>query len=218
MGNDNHELPVEIQFLMHRDANELFAELDFQLKDGMHFQHIDGQYPFFQFIEENEESLKKYYQNYFGVPLVVGGEGLERYYFLDLNSKSRSEIDSSRRDYLKNEYVIIGFLIYKVIFIDQHIALSSVRLLQETIRKDYEELKGDLYRLIAKAKKESPSQMNDNEMDDTVLRALKEFRKIGWVTLDGDTFDPNPSFHRIHKIYSDYINNIDVLIKKLSEQ
>ena len=93
MGNDNQNMPLEVQFLLHQDAKELFAELDFQLKDGMHFHQIDGQYPLFQFIEENEQSLKEYYYKFFGAPLVTGGEGLERYYYLDVNSKSKSEID-----------------------------------------------------------------------------------------------------------------------------
>jgi hypothetical protein len=218
MGNENFDLPIAVQFQLHRDAKELFGELDYKLKDGMHFQQIDGQYSFFRFIEENEESLKSYYQQFFGVPLICGGEGDQRYYFLDFNGTNRGEIDGEHRYHIRNEYIIIGFLIYKVIYIDQNLELSSVRLLQETIRKDYEELKGDLYRLIAKAKKENPSQMNDKSMDDTVMKALKEFNKIGWISLDGDTFDPNPALNRLHKMYSDYINDIDTYIKKLSEQ
>lgn len=217
MGNENHELPLRVQFQLHRDAKDLFSDLDYQLKDGVHFQQINGQYSLFRFIEDNEESLSAYYEYFFGVNLINAGEGDQRYYYLDFNGTDKSGISSKYRDYLKNEYVIIGFLIYKVIYIDQNIELSSVRLLQETIRKDYEELKGDLYRLIAKAKKENPSQMNDRAMDEMVLKTLKEFHKIGWVTLEDDTFDPNPAFQRLNKMYSDYINNIDIHIKKLSE-
>lgn len=217
MGNDSNELPLAVQFQLHHEAKELFGELDYKLKDGVHFQLIDGQHAFFRFIEENEESLRAYYHFFFEIDLVGGGEGDQRYYYLDFNGTGKGKIDADHRHAIKNEYIIIGFLIYKVIYIDQNIELSSVRLLQETIRKDYEELKGDLYRLIAKAKKENPTQMNDKLMDESVLKALKEFSKIGWVRLDEDTFDPNPSFHRLHKMYSDYINDIDTIIKKLSE-
>ncbi|RFS19428.1 hypothetical protein DVR12_22600 [Chitinophaga silvatica] len=213
MGNENFELPVEAEWQCHPEAKKLFGELDFQLKDGMHFQLMDGQYGFFRFLEENERSLRTYYHHYFGMSLCCSGEGMLRYYFLDFNDAGKAKVDYEHRDLIKNEYIIIGFLVYKIIFIDQNIELSSISLLQDTIRKDYEEMKTDLYRLIAKAKKQNATTMNDRIMDDTILKALKEFNKIGWVSLDEDTFDPNPSFHRIHSIYGEYIKDIDNLIK-----
>jgi hypothetical protein len=216
MGNDN-TIHLKYDFLNHPDARELFGALDFQLKDGVHFQQIEGQYSYFNFIQENEESLFNYYNDFFSVALAIGGEGQDRYYYLEFNGANRGEIDSEHRSFIKNDFVIVGLLVYKIIFIDRNLDLSSVNILQNTIRKDYEELKPDLYRLLARARKESPSQMNDERVDDIVRSALNQFSKIGWMRLEGDTFDIHPSFHRLNKLYADYINDIDVIIRKMSE-
>ena len=215
MGDEN-TVPLKYDFLHHRDAPDLFGPLDFQLKDGIHFQQITKQQAYYNFILENQESLAVYYRDFFDLELTSGGEGMDSYYFLEFNGSNRGAVDADHREFMKNEFVIVGFLLYKIIFIDKNIELSSVKALQTMIRKDYEELKPDLYRLFAKAKKENPSQMNDEKVDEIIRYALNQFSKIGWITLDDDTFDINPSFHRLNKIYADYINDIDNMIRKIS--
>jgi len=216
MGNED-ELQLKYDFLHHRDATKLFGTLDFQLKDGVHFQQIEGQFIYFNFIQENEESLLEYYNDFFGVELASGGEGQARYYYLEFNGINRGAIDAEHRAFIKNDFVIVGLLIYKIIFIDKNLELSSVKMLQNMIRRDYEELKPDLYRLLARARKDNPSQMNDERVDDIVRSALSQFSKIGWLTLQDDTFDVHPSFERLNKLYADYINNIDKIIKQMSK-
>ncbi|MRG46949.1 hypothetical protein GFS24_17640 [Chitinophaga sp. SYP-B3965] len=215
MGDEN-TLPLKYDFLHHRDAPELFGTLDFQLKDGMHFQQITKQQAYYNFIQENQESLATYYLDFFELELTSGGEGLDSYYHLDFNGSNRGSVDAEHREFMKNEFVIVGFLLYKIIYIDKNLELSSVKALQNMIRKDYEELKSDLYRLFARAKKENASQMNDEKVDETIRYALIQFSKIGWITLEEDTFDLHPSFHRLNKIYADYINDIDNIIRQIS--
>jgi len=218
MGDENNQAVLASSFLHSNDAQELFGRLDFQLKDGIHFSQIEDQHEYYRFIEENETSMKAYYQRYFNVLLEAGGEGKDKYYYLEFNGPNRIPFDNDHRLFLKNEYVIIGFLLYKVVFIDRNIELSSVRKFQDTLRKDYEELKPDLYRLLAKVKRENALQFNDQKFDDLVLDALKEFSKIGWLSLDGDEFDISPAFHRLTKVYSEYINNIETIIKQMSKE
>lgn len=215
MGDEN-TVHLKYDFLYHRDATEIFGPLDFQLKDGIHFQQKDGQFAYFNFIQENEESLSAYYNDFFGVELSSGGDGQDRYYYLEFNGVSRGSIDAEHRAFMKNDNVIVGLFIYKIIFIDKNLELASLKTLQNMIRKDYEELKPDLYRLLARARKDAPSQMNDEKLDDIVRSAIIQFSKIGWMTLQDDTFDVHPSFHRLNKLYADYINNIDSTIKQMS--
>jgi hypothetical protein len=218
MGNED-SLPVTAgEFLLAGDAPALFGRLDFMLKDGIHFSQVEGQYEYFRFIDDNEASLRIYYQRFFNIALEAGGEGEDKYYYLDFNGQTRGAFDVDHRLFLKNEYVIIGFLLYKVVFIDKSIELSSVRKLQDTLKRDYEEMKPDLYRLLAKTRRENALQFDDEKLDDVVMDALKEFGKIGWVSLDGDDFDIFPAFHRLSKLFSDYINDIDNIIKKMSEE
>lgn len=218
MDNENNTAIGPADFLQSPGAVDLFGELDFKLKDGFHFSKVEGQYDFFRFIEKNEESLMLYYERYFGVPLQQGGEGDEKYYHLEFTGLTRGSIDVDHRYFLKNEYIIIGLLLYKVIFIDKNIELSSIRKFQEAIKRDYEELRPDLYRLLAKAKKETPSQFSDEKLDEVILSAFKEFDKIGWVKLEPDDFQMFPAFQRLNKVFGEYINTIDDIIKNWSKE
>ncbi|WP_392389170.1 condensin complex protein MksE [Elizabethkingia miricola] len=52
-------------FLYAENAKELFAEIDYLLKDGMHFQRQGNQIRHFNFIDTNIDSLRLYYQAFF---------------------------------------------------------------------------------------------------------------------------------------------------------
>lgn len=208
----------EFDFLDKQEAGLLFGKLDYMLKDGVHFQNTEDQFDYFNFIQENEKSINLYYQRFFGVNLEKGGEDTERYYYLDFNSQNRGSIDQDHRYFLKSEFVIIGFLIHKIIFIDGNIELTSIKKLQETIKRDYEDMKPAIYRLLAKSRKEVVSPDSDKKIDDLVEDALKEFRKIGWVKIDKDFFDVMASFQRLNNIYGDVIADIDNWINQFKEQ
>jgi len=214
MGDENKLSGVEtFAFFEDPDAIDLFAKIDFQLKDGLHFQDREHQHQFFLFIKKHEQSLNLFYQKYYGVNLNYGGEGSDRYYFLDFNPSDRGEIDGDHRYFLKPEYVIIGFMIYKIIYIDRNFDLTSIKKLQSTILTDYEELRDDIYRLLAKLRRSNATSLATTKVGDIVLDALKEFKKLGWVIMDEDFFDVMPSFTRLNKVYSDYINNFEELVK-----
>lgn len=214
MGNE-HKLSAigPLAFLENPDAAELFAKIDYQLKDGFHFQDRGNQRPYFFFIEQNEASLSAYYDKFFGVILSHGGQGMDRYYYLDFNGTDRGGIDGDHRYFMKAEYVIVGFLIYKIIYIDRYFDLNSIKKLQATIKTDYEELTKDIYRLLAKLRKTNPTTFGGGKLDDVIEDALREFKKLGWVVMEEDFFDVMPSFQRLNKVYSDYINNVEQMIK-----
>lgn len=210
---NNQDLARE--FLKDETAKEFFAEVDFLLKDGMHFQKEGSQIRQFDFIDRNYDSLKSYYNIYFDVELTESGERPDSYYYLDFTGNNRGNIPSKHRDILKGEYVIIGFIIYKIIFIDKDIDLDSVQRLKEKIRIEYEDYKPGIYRLIAKSRNITPGNMNDNMIDSAVQSALYEFRKIGWISLNEDEFSPLPAFDRLVKIYEEYILDIDNTLNEL---
>ncbi|MGD1843060.1 MAG: hypothetical protein ACFB0B_19520 [Thermonemataceae bacterium] len=198
-----------IAFFKHPDARILFAKIDYALKDGVHIQNRPHQAHLFRFIEKNEESLKAFYEEFYGVYLTREGETVEKYYYIAFDHNSRGNIPLEHRYFFPNEYVIVAFMVYKIIYIDGYVDLSSVSKLQKIIRHDYEDLKPDLYRTLAKAKKDKTTKVHDENIDKIVSDALKEFAKIGWIILDNDTFDPLPAFTRITKMYSEYINNLE---------
>ncbi|WP_308005141.1 hypothetical protein [uncultured Chryseobacterium sp.] len=202
-------------FLYAENAKEFFAEIDYLLKDGMHFQKQGNQIRYFNFIDKNIDSLKLYYQDFFDVELSEGGEKPNNYFFLDFYGNSRGNISPRHREILKSEYVIIGFIIYKIIYIDKEIDLDSVQKLKEKIRIEYEDYKPGIYRLIAKSRNITPGNLNDNAIDNTIQSALEEFRKIGWIELSKDEFGLLPAFDRLIKVYEEYILNIDETLNEL---
>jgi len=202
-------------FLYAENAKELFAEIDYLLKDGMHFQKQGNQIRHFNFIDKNIDSLRLYYQDFFDVELSEGGKKPNNYFFLDFYGNSRGNISSRHREILKSEYVIIGFIIYKIIYIDKEIDLDSVQKLKEKIRIEYDDYKPGIYRLIAKSRNITPGNLNDNAIDTTIQSALEEFRKIGWIELSKDEFSLLPAFDRLIKVYEEYILNIDETLNEL---
>lgn len=214
MENDNNQATIS-DFLYDNNAKEIFAEIDYLLKDGMHFQKQGNQIRQFNFIEKNIDSLRQYYSRFFEVELTESGESPDNYYYLDFHGNNRGNISIKHRDTIKSEFVIIGFIIYKIMFIDKGIELDSVQKLKEKIRIEYEDYKPGIYRLIAKSRNTTPGNFNDNTIDNTIQSALEEFRKIGWMSLNKDEFNPLPAFDRLVKIYEEYILDIDETLNEL---
>lgn len=214
MENVNYQ-NIIVDFLQDDEAKEIFAQIDYLLKDGMHFQNFGNQIRQFAYIKRNITSLKNYYHNFFGVLLTEGGESPDNYFFLDFYGVDRGKISVKNRNILKSEYVIIGFIIYKIIYIDRDVLLDSVQKLKEKIRIDYDDYKRGIYYLIAKSKNIGPGNVNDVILDTVVQSALQEFKKIGWLSLEGDEFSLLPAYDRLIKIYEEYILDIDNTLNEL---
>ena len=214
MENESNKVSLS-SFMYSANSEELFATIDYALKDGVHFQREGKQIKLYNFISQNEESLKMYYNTFFKINLVKGGEDNASYYYLDFINSDRGNISEKHRHILKSEYVIIGFLIYKIMFIDREIGLDSAQKLKEKIRLECDEYKQGIYSLIAKSKNINPGNYNDDIIDKTIQSALEEFKKIGWITLEKDEFHTLPAFDRLIKVYEEYIINIDETLNEL---
>lgn len=214
MENESNKVSLT-SFMYSPNSEELFATIDYALKDGVHFQKEGKQIKLYNFIAQNEESLRMYYNTFFRVNLVKGGEDNASYYYLDFINSDRGNISDKHRHILKSEYVIIGFLIYKIMFIDRDFGLDSTQKLKEKIRLECDDYKQGIYSLIAKSKNITPGNYNDDIIDKTIQSALEEFKKIGWITLEKDEFHTLPAFDRLIKVYEEYIINIDETLNEL---
>lgn len=214
MGNYHPQENINAtSFLSAAEAKELFAMIDYALKNGVHIQRWQQQEAMFRFLERHFQSMKLYYRDFFGIPLEEAGETVNKYYYVDFLPGSRGNIPVENRHFLANEYVIVGFMLYKIVFIDGYIELDSLPALQRMIRQDYEDIKPGIYRALAKARKVNTTEMDDQKVNDVVEKALREFSKIGWIALEGQNFDILPSFQRLSKIYGDYINHPENWLK-----
>ncbi len=200
---------IPLEFLEDKRAKELFAKIDYALKDGYHIQNLTAWTEHWRFLDDYKESINEYYKEYFGIKFSYSGTGNDKYYFLEFFPDTRGEVKSTHYHHLEPESVIIGFLLYKVIFIDKNITLSSVGEFQRILRNDYETLKSDIIRTLAKAKYGKATKTSDETINSAVDRALKDFSKLGWIERNEDDFEVLPAFDRIITIYADIINNLN---------
>ena len=211
MENNSRE-NIDLAFLQEEDSEHLFGRLDYLLKDGIHIQNYGNQVEFYNYLIKNYAYLNQFYLKFNGVPLEKKGEGLHQYFFLDYHSKERSKILDSHKNTIKNEYIIMGFIIYKIIYFDGNVELNSVQELKQKITLDYEQYEEGLIRLIAKSSEGGKLSEDDVQIDKIVVRTLAQFKKLGWVDYRNNYFEPLPSFNRLLHIYEDVIKNIDNII------
>lgn len=211
---DETKIDNPYDFLDNSGGKELFAALDFALKDGVHIQARGKQKDLFSYLQCFYLTIRQYYQDFWGMELEEGGVDSEKYYYLRPCPDIKSKIPSSFRHFMPKESIIIGLLLYKVYYIDCNIELNSISKFQRIVRLEYPDLKPAIVKVLAKAKKEKATQLNDDKIDTCIRNAFEEFNKIKWITIEGDdTFEILPSFHRLTREFAKYINNIDEILK-----
>ena len=213
MENDDTE-NVGYAFLGSHHSQQVFSKLDYALKDGIHIQRQGSDPELYAYLEKYADGLQAYYRGLFKVPLGKRGEDDQQYYYLDYHSAKQSGIPENHRRQIKNEYIIIGLIMYKIIYFDGNLELNSVSELKKKIRLDYEEYEDGLLRLIAKSSEKAKLQADDVEIDRVVDSALNQFAHLGWMKRSDDYFEPLASFQRLLYVYEDVIRDIDQIISR----
>lgn len=224
MADENSEKIDQYAFLYEKKAMSVFAKLDYALRSGIHIQR---EYPIdanlFRFLNENEnfESLKNYYKDFFNLKLIKEGNEFNQYFYLDLNEDGKSNIPSDHRDYLKNEYIILGMLFLKMYKLDGNIELDSVSEFTSLLYDEYEEEKNALRKLVNDSASDKGSDLNDQKFDDVIKKSFIKFGELGWLVWENEDeknkFKIMPSFERLRNAYQPQIETIDNLIKELKD-
>lgn len=224
MADDNSEKVVKYGFLYEKRAMNVFAKLDYTLRSGVHIQR---EYPLdanlFRFLNdiENFESLKNYYKDFFNLNLKKDGNDFNQYYYLDLNEDGKSNVPSDSRDYLKNEFIIVGMLFIKMFKLDGNIELDSVSEFLSLLYEEYEEEKNALRKLITDNSSDKGSDLNDERFEDLIKKTFIKFGELGWLIWENNSeknkFKIMPSLERLRVAYQPQIETIDSLIKELKD-
>tara|TARA_R110002072_G_scaffold302796_1_gene488834 strand:+ start:25217 stop:25765 length:549 start_codon:yes stop_codon:yes gene_type:complete len=179
----------------------------------MHIQDYDPTIAEFHYLKKWYYQINEYYKKYYGIGLVVKGEEREAFYYLDYNSTSRGNIPEGSRSFMKNEYIIIGLLLYKIKIIDRDVELESIDKFKDILKLEFEQYQQGLLKLIAKSNSETRVAEDDETIDRTIDSSFRQFRRLGWVHFDKDYFELRPAFKRLVILYEDVINNIEEHIK-----
>lgn len=211
---DETEIENTYDFLDCNQGKEFFALLDYALKDGVHIQNYGKQKDLYLYLCRYYPTLKTYYNDFWGLELEDGGTESERYFYLQINPDMKNRIPQNHKHTFSKEHIIVGLLLYKVYFIDCNLELNSLKKFQKIIRVDYPDLKPGIVRILAKAKRERATKLNDDKVDSIIRSAFDEFRKMSWISMENeDTFEMLPSFHRLTKEFATTINSIDDILK-----
>lgn len=224
MADDNSEKVVKYGFLYEKKALSVFSKLDYTLRSGIHIQR---EYPLdanlFRFLNENEnfESLKNYYKDFFNLNLRKDGNEFNQYYYLDINEDGKSNVPSDSRDYLKNEFIIVGMLFLKMYKLDGNIELDSISEFISLLYEEYEEEKNALRKLINDNSSDKGSDLNDERFEDLIKKSFVKFGELGWLLWEDNSeknkFKIMPSFERLRAAYQPQIETIDNLIKEVKD-
>jgi len=220
MADDYSENTVKYSFLYKKKSMNVFAKLDYTLRSGTHIQR---EYPvdvnLFRFLNENEnfESLREYYKDFFNLNLRKEGNEFNQYYHLELNEDGKSSVSSDYREYLKSEFIIIGMLFLKMYKLDGNIELDSVSDFINLLYEEYEEEKNALRKLINDNSSDKGTDTTDQRFEDIVKKSFVKFGELGWLMWDDESeknkFKILPSFERLRIAYQPQIETIDNLIK-----
>lgn len=222
MADDYSENTVKYRFLYEKKSINVFAKLDYTLRSGIHIQR---EYPvdvnLFRFLNENEnfDSLREYYKDFFNLNLRKEGNEFNQYYYLELNEDGKSNVSSDYRDYLKIEFIIIGMLFLKMYKLDGNIELDSVSDFINLLYEEYEEEKNALRKLINDNSSNKGTDTTDQRFEEIVKKSFVKFGELGWLMWDDESeknkFKILPSFERLRVAYQPQIETIDNLIKEV---
>ncbi|SIQ20353.1 condensin complex protein MksE [Maribacter ulvicola] len=223
MADDATEKIETYSFLHDKKAKNIFAKLDYTLRNGIHIQR---EYPknvnLYRFLNDsdNYESLKDYYKDFFNLNLIKEGSDFNSYYYLSLNEDGKSNVPSDSRDYLRSEYIIIGMLFLKMFKLDGNIELESVSEFTALLYEEYEEQKNALRKLINDNSSDKSTDLGDKRFETVITKSFEKFGDLGWLMWDREDeknkFKVMPSFERLRIIYQPQIETIDDLITEVN--
>ena len=198
-----------LEFLKNKKAPALFNDLYDTLRKGIHIQKQSHQELFdFIEIEGNEESISDFIRLFNETQMLAKrGQQNEKYYFIDFIEGSKG---NTKIEYIENDYLLVGFLIYKVFILDINYDLS-ISFFQNALLQNYVNYTQGIIKYLGKTTKITSSTSGDDVIKATIVRAFNLFDKICWLKLDPDKdgFTFYPAFQRIIDVYSHKINTID---------
>lgn len=227
MGDENKQNRLNIleryDFLISTGAKDIFAQIDYALRQGQHIQHRhDKQTTLFNFIYTNEESLTHYYKDFFHVNLSSNeSDKYNKYYYLSFNQGDRGMVRKGRYEYMEKKHIIIGLVFWELYELDMNYPNTLTKFYEILFNHDI--YKDSFIRLFASVDSETENMYEDIEIvKKEISKAFESFENIGWVYFNKtdndlkDNFIIMPSFKRlVEEQYKNEIENYKGLNEKL---
>lgn len=227
MGDENKQSRLEAferyNFLVTSNAKDIFAQVDYALRQGQHIQHKHNkQTTLFNFIYDNEDSLTNFYMDFFHVNLSSNdADKFNRYYYLSFNPNDRGMVRKGRYEYMEKKHIIIGLVFWELYELDMNYPESLTKFYEVLFNHDI--YKDSFIRLFAGVDNETEEMYEDKEIvQKEISKAFENFESLGWVYFkksdneQKDNYIIMPSFKRlIEEQYKNEIVNYQGLSEKL---
>ncbi len=186
---------------------ERFAEADNLLRSGMHIQNHKSQRKIFEFIEDNIEPLKTFYERLYKAKLSEQPTVDNKYYYLDGTESQNKILNKVKLDQEASLFAIFLYWLHKV---EKQFSFNLTKTELVEILNSNHRIKQPIQKIFFGTDKEDTLSVQKT-LENWVGTSLKQLVKLGWVYFpeDDEKFEMLPAFQRIEIIYRDLIYNID---------
>ena len=186
---------------------ERFAEADNLLRSGMHIQNHKSQRKIFEFIEDNIEQLKTFYERLYKAKLSEQPTVDNKYFYLDGTESQNKILNKVKLDQEATLFAIFLYWLHKV---EKQFSFNLTKTELVEMLNSNHRIKQPIQKIFFGTDKEDTLSVQKT-LENWVGTSLKQMVKLGWVYFpdDDEKFEMLPAFQRIEIIYRDLIYNID---------
>jgi len=209
MEHTNQEATVNQEvFLKLSSYNfDRFAETDFILRSGVHVQNHKSQRRIYEFIEDNIDPLRDFYERLYKAKLHEQPTTDNKYFYLDVFESQNKILNKIKLDQETTLFAIFLFWLHKV---EKRFSFYLTKQELVKVLNTNHKIKPHIHKLYFVTEKEDTLSVQKT-LESWVSRSLIKLEKLGWIFFPGDNekFEILPAFDRIATIYSEVIYDID---------
>ena len=202
------EYPYQETFLRLSTYNfERFAEADNLLRSGMHIQNHKSQRKIYDFIEDNIDPLKSFYERLYKVKLNEQPTVDNKYFYLDGTEAQNKILNKVKLD---QEATLFAIFLYWLHRVEKQFSFNLTKTEIVEMLNTNHRIKQPIQKIFFGTDKEDTISIQKT-LEKWVGTSLNQLVKLGWVYFpeDDEKFEMLPAFQRIEIIYRDLIYNID---------
>ncbi|MCX2476921.1 chromosome partition protein MukE [Pedobacter sp. MC2016-05] len=216
---------LDYSFLMEKEVEKIFANLNITLLQGRHIDQSD--YTIFSVIQKFEQEWKLFYEKLYKINLVADVFDGSAYYYLDFFENGKGGLsDQSRYRELSETQTIIGLILldlYYTRYFEERKMISWSEIKDQIMESDHQEA---YKRILFGDIRGDYDEKEWSSAENKFRSAIVSFDKLGWVSKhslqqDELLFEIHPAIHRLAKLYSAELEDFDAfseMIKSRREQ
>jgi hypothetical protein len=173
----------------------------------VHIQNHKSQRRAYEFIEDNINPLKDFYERLYKAKLHEQPTADNKYFYLDATESQNKILNKIKLDQETTLFAIFLFWLHKV---EKRFSFYLAKQEISEVLNTNHKIKPHIHKLYFASEKEDTLSVQKT-LENLVNRSLIKLEKLGWIYFpeDNEKFEILPAFDRIATIYSEVIYDID---------